>query len=209
MRQSNYKIRLTRLQQITEELKPLCKDVEKLQNKIRALCIEREKLTDEQSEYTIKSLPKDYKKFNPEQWLWVLSKGHDIRGMVHHNFQCAVLNKMGFSSSGFYPETNQTALNLHAPFMFGTTTPLNSNLLKESFKILKKYLKPVTVEDSHHGTEIGIRIDLHGLEEDTASTLYVHKGGDAVLYRTRWSDPVPFKSFDAFADWFHEQEAGE
>ena len=199
MRQSNFKIRLTRLQQIAEELKPLHKDVEQLNNKIRTLNEEREKLTEEQSQHTIKSLPKDYKKFNTEQWLWVLSKGHDIGGMIHHNFQCAVLNKMGFDSYGFYPETNQVSINMSS----WKNKPLA--VIKEGFKILRKYLKPVTVVDYRHGTETGIRVDVYGLVEYTTSVVYVHEAGDVILYKTGYTNPIKFKSFNEFVDYLSKE----
>jgi len=69
---------------------------------------------------------------------------------------------------------------------------------------MKKHLLPVLVEDSMHGKEVGIRIAVHGLDEDETSVLYV-RPAEAVLYESRYGSPRKFKRFDAFVDWYKEE----
>jgi hypothetical protein len=113
--------------------------------------------------------------------------------MVRYKFCQSIIEKLGFSSFGFWEETAQTSIQVSK---YG----FNLEKIKTGFKILRKHLKPMTVE-SHQSTETGIRFSVNGLSEDT-SVLYVHKKGDAVLYETRYSTPKTFLSFNEFADWY-------
>jgi hypothetical protein len=97
--------------------------------------------------------------------------------MVRFNYQNVLLTDMGFSTFGFSPETQQPLLSIHGI--------QDKEKILEGFEVIKKYMKPVTVEDSQHGQETGIRIAFHGIEENTASIAYVKKNGSVVLYRSK------------------------
>ena len=76
----------------------------------------------------------------------------------------------------------------------------NADKIKKSFKILRRHIKPLTVEDLRNGKDTGICIAISGLKEDM-STLYVHHAGDVTLYITS-NNTKTFQSFDDFVDWF-------
>ena len=182
-----------RISDIDLKLEPLRKQCGILERKILKLCKSRTKLVEEKDSLLIKSFPGDAHDFTKEQWFWLLERGRQDSSSVRYEFCNRVLSQLGFGGFGYLSETNQPSLSIS-----------DYSKVKEGFKIIKKYLKPVTVE-GFQSTETGLRFEVHGIDENTTSILYVHKKDDAVLYITKYSGTKEFKNFDAFVDWYVER----
>lgn len=181
---------------ISEELVSLLKEYHQLGNKITKLIKEKEKWQKQIDEEIVEKIPKDLKKISDRQWEWILGENDESETTVHLNCRDDVLRQLGFNSLGHHQETKQTALLI--------SEYSKSEAIKEGFKVLQKYIEPITVTDVHHHktTEKGLCFYVSGLKDNTTSVLYVHEKGDAILYEDRWRSPIKFNSFDDFVDWY-------
>lgn len=182
------------LKPIDDEIAPLHKQVEALQKKITALCNKRAKLLDEIDQAAIDALPKNYTRWSKEQWAWVLETNHG-ESQAHYTFKSSIIQSMGMSCFGFFPDTNQPSIAIHRH-------GFNIAKMLKSIETLLPHLKPVTIKDTHHGEETGIHFELHGIEERCTSVAYVHPKGDVSLYPGRYSEPKEFVSIEALLRWY-------
>jgi hypothetical protein len=183
------------IKKIDKELGPLYKEKEKLEKKISSLYHKRLAIKNQIDLEYSKKIPENVSKITKQQWEWILSAGHG-ESQVQYKFSSKILEeKFGFYRTGFRPETKQTALNIS---QYG----LNTIKLLEGFEYLKKYLKPVTIEDKRHGTETGIRFEVSGLDDSYSSVIYIHKDKTVALYQTSYSSVKNFKNFKEFLNWY-------
>jgi hypothetical protein len=181
------------LEQIEEELKTLYKQQDVIQKRIMELCNLRTKIVEQMGSEIIKEIPENIRQISDKQWKWILEKGHN-EGQLHYNFCQKIIEDLGFGNCmGFLLQSHQPSISI--------SKYSNFEKIKEGFEIIKKHLKPVTVKG--HTTETGLRFEVHDLEEDTTSILYVHKKGDAIIYIDRYNTKK-FKSFNEFVNWYKD-----
>jgi hypothetical protein len=183
---------------IERALVPLYKQQESINKKIRTLCNAKAKLCDEEATAYISKIPNDICRITDTQWEWILRHDRMSDSTTRYKYCKEKLFYMGFEAYGLHPETSQWDLSIN---MYS----FNASNVKKSFKILRKYIKPLTADDPGHCKEIGICLKAYGLREDMTSVLYVHSVGDVTLYlSSNKGDVKTFKSFDVFVDWYKE-----
>jgi hypothetical protein len=187
-----------KIELITLELDPLLKEYHRLGKKIDKLIKERRKWQEQIDKEISGEISKDLGKISDEQWEWILCENIENETSVHLSCRDNILRQLGFGSLGHHQETHQTALLISEYH--------KSEAVKEGFKVLQKYMQPVTVTDigHHKTTEKGLCFYVSGLNDNTTSVLYIHEKGDAILYEDRWRSPQKFDNFDKFVDWYFE-----
>lgn len=188
------------LQGYADELEPLYKQASSIERKILRLVNKRNKVRDKLDQEAVESIS-DISKLTAAQWRWVLRTGHD-ESMVHHKFREKVLSTLGLSTFGYMEETLQPLLALH-PYGF------NKDTMAKSLAVILRHMKPVTVEDSRHGTERGVRIMVHGVSEDMTAVCYIHEDRDVTLYLSRYGEPKKFKKLTDFLAWYEENKSAD
>lgn len=186
---------------LDEKIEPIRKEIESCQKKLTTILNKREKMLNAIEQEAIAALPKNRKRWTKEQWEWVLETGHG-ESQAHYKFKSAIFEELGLACFGFLPDTKQPSVAIHGSQGF------DKNKILASLNILLPHLKPVTVKDTYHGEETGVRLDLHGIEEGWTSTVYVHNKGDVSLYVDRYSEPKDFPSLKAMFDWYEIKVKG-
>lgn len=176
---------------IEAEIEVLCKKRDALNNKISKLVDQQTKINSQENVAFIKTISSDLSKITSKQWQWILA---GPAGMERLDFCRALYEKLGFSYMGYWQESMQVNLTIQK---YGFAP----DKVKAGFKILKKHLKVMTIK-SHQSTETGIRFTVCSLTDNANSALYVHRKGDVVLYKDRYSDAMKFRNFAAFVDWY-------
>lgn len=183
------------LESVSKILDLLFKSQNDVNKKIIASREIQSKLKCELDGRRIKKFYKDPKKFTEEQWLFILEDGY-YTSQIQSEYSKRIIEKLGFSTFGFYEETGQRLLSINR-YSRGTLpkTPYNFNLFKN-------YLKPVKITGGPFGeTEFGIRMAIHNIEDDVTSVIYIKNNGKIILYRTRYSSKKTFESFEHFIKW--------
>jgi len=159
--------------EILDQIEPLKKKVGRLYNR-------NTKLKDRIA--TIKS---NQKKID---WNWLLSHDGDTKGDVRYNFMDKTLRKIGLGHSGYFPNTDQTCIQIS----LGKDNPQSLKKTMAGLKKVLPYLKPALVNNF-----VLVDIFEHTLSEFGKYQLCINR--DKNIYQIRkisWGHETTEKQYD-------------
>lgn len=136
-------------------------------------------------------MPKRPENLKKEHWDWILHVDHR-EGMERHVNSDSMLRKIGFTTMGYWSETQQRALKINNDLE-------KLKLIKKYFHLIKPSIVPITCKDPTQGKEVGIKIMVIIDEDDNETpVIYIHKSGTVHLYKSRYQ---PFRKFSSFYEF--------
>jgi uncharacterized protein Usg len=174
------------IREIRLKLKPLYKEQKIINSKITLLNNSINNIIENNDKEFSKTIPLELDKISAEQWKWILEAGH-FETKTQYGFHSKIIKS--FYRNGFYEETNQIAFSLSG---YNTT----EDKILEEFKYLKKYLKPI---------DLGIKIQVTGIDEDHSSIIYIHEDDSVSLCKNIYNKKdiyEKFNNFETFLKWY-------